>query len=167
MTLRPATHTDFPLVRSLAQRPDDAPFITDEDEAGLAAYLAAPDCQFLIWEPKGKPAGFAIFCEIGNPSGPVELMRLALVEAGRGLGGRFLRVLLDHAFGTPGAARVWLDCSAENLRGQKVYERAGFALEGRFRAHHRVPVTGRIIDILYYGMLRSEWEALEPPARRA
>lgn len=167
MTLRPATAADFPLVRELAQRPDYAPFITDEDEAGLGAYLAAPDCQFLIWEPDRQPAGFAIFCEIGNPSGRVELMRLALVEAGRGLGGRFLRVLLDHAFGTLGAARVWLDCSAENLRGQKVYERAGFALEGRFRAHHRVPVTGRVVDILYYGMLRSEWEALEPPARRA
>lgn len=164
--LRLATSADFPLVRSLAQKPDYAPFITDEDETALARYLTAPDCQFLIWEPDGAPAGFAIFCEIGDPSGRVELMRLALVEAGQGKGGRFVAALLDHAFRSLAARRVWLDCSGENLRGQRVYERAGFTLEGRFRAHHRVPVTGRLVDILFYGMLRAEWEALEPlPAR--
>lgn len=165
--LRRATPADFPLVRALAQKPDYAPFITDEDEAALATYLTAPDCQFLIWERDGAPAGFAIFCEIGDPSGRVELMRLALVDAGRGIGGDFLRVLLDHAFRTLSAQRVWLDCGAENLRGQKVYERAGFTLEGRFRQHHRVPVTGRIVDILYYGILRAEWQALEPHQARA
>jgi RimJ/RimL family protein N-acetyltransferase len=160
--LRPATAADFPLVRALAQRSDYAPFITDEDETALASYLTAPDCQFLIWELHGKPAGFAIFCEIGNPSGRVELMRLALVEAGRGEGGRFVRVLLNHAFRTLAARRVWLDCGGENLRAQRVYERAGFTLEGRFRQHHRVPATGSLVDILFYGMLRAEWEALEP-----
>jgi RimJ/RimL family protein N-acetyltransferase len=71
-------------------------------------------------------------------------------------------VLLDHAFQTLGARRVWLDCGSENLRAQRVYERAGFTLEGRFRAHHLVPATGRLVDILFYGMLRSEWESLEP-----
>jgi RimJ/RimL family protein N-acetyltransferase len=94
-------------------------------------------------------------------------MRLALVEAGRGQGGGFVRALLDHAFGSLAARRVWLDCGAENLRGQRVYERAGFTLEGRFRRHHRVPATGHLVDILFYGMLREEWEALEPPSARA
>ncbi|MFN4191384.1 MAG: GNAT family N-acetyltransferase [Tabrizicola sp.] len=160
MTLRAATPADFPLVRELAQRPDYAPFITDEDEAGLAAYLAAPDCQFLIWEPEGKPAGFAIFCEIGNPSGRVELMRLALVEAGKGQGDRFLRVLLEHAFRGLGAERVWLDCSGENLRAQKVYGRVGLVQEARLRRHHFVPVLARTVDKLIYGMFRADWLAL-------
>lgn len=167
MTLRPATPTDFPLIRSLAQRPDYAPFITDEDEAALATYLAAPDCRILIWEQEGKPAGFAIFCEIGDASGRIELMRLALVEAGRGQGDTFLRVLVDHAFGSLVAARVWLDCSGENARAQRVYARAGFTLEGRFRAHDFVPVLGRHVDTWFYGMLRAEWEALEPLSPRA
>jgi RimJ/RimL family protein N-acetyltransferase len=166
MTLRPATVADFPFIRALAQRPDYRPFITDDSETILSEYLVVEDCQMLIWEPASRPAGFAIFNEIGNRSGRVELMRLALVEAGQGHGRAFLRVLVDHAFGTLGAARLWLDCSGENLRAQQTYQRAGFVLEGRLRNHHHVPVLGRTIDILLYGMLRSEWEALEPLSRR-
>lgn len=167
MTLRPGTAADFGFIRALAGRPDYQAFITDEDEAGLHAYLDAPDAEIRIWEPDGRPAGFAIFCEIGHPSGRIELRRLALAQAGQGQGDRFLRVLLDHAFGTLGGQRVWLDCSGENIRAQKVYARAGFVLEGRLRRHDFVPVLGRHADLLLYGVLRSEWQALEPPARRA
>ena len=162
MTFRQATAADFPFIRTLAGRPDYALYITDEDAAGLQVYLDAPDCEILIWEPEGRPAGYAIFCEIGHASGRVELMRLALAEAGQGAGRVFLRALVDQAFGTHGARRVWLDCSAENPRAQKTYVRAGFVLEARLRDHDFVPVLGRTIDTLLYGMLRAEWEALEP-----
>ena len=158
---------DFAFIRALAGRAEYRPFITDEDEAGLQAYLDAPDCEIRIWEPEGRHAGFAIFCEIGDPSGRIELMRLALDEAGKGQGDRFLRLLLDHAFRTLGGRRVWLDCSGENFRAQKVYARAGFVLEARQRDHDYVPVLGRTVDRLLYGILRSEWEALEPLAARA
>ena len=56
---------------------------------------------------------------------------------------------------------------AENVRAQKVYARAGFVEEARLRNHDFVPVLDRTIDTLLYGILRSEWEALEPLARRA
>jgi RimJ/RimL family protein N-acetyltransferase len=167
VTLRQGTAADFGFIRSLAGRPDYRPFITDETEAGLQVYLDAADCEILIWEPAGRPAGFAIFCEIGHASGRVELMRLALAEAGRGQGPMFLRALLDRAFGTHGADRVWLDCSGENLRAQKVYARAGFVREARLRRHDFVPVLGRTVDTLIYGILRSDWEALEPLGPRA
>jgi RimJ/RimL family protein N-acetyltransferase len=160
--LRLGTSVDLPFIRSLAGRPDYRPFLTDDDDGTLSAYLDAADCEVLIWEPEGLPAGFAIFNEIGHRSGRVELMRLALVDAGQGQGRDFLRILVDHAFRALGASRLWLDCSGENLRAQRAYLRAGFALEGRLRSHHHVPVLGRRIDILLYGMLRSEWEALEP-----
>ncbi|MCU0903687.1 MAG: GNAT family N-acetyltransferase [Tabrizicola sp.] len=164
--LRQGGPGDFGFIRALAGRAEYRPFITDEDEAGLQAYLDAPDCEILIWEPDGQPAGYAIFCEIGHASGRVELMRLALDAAGQGAGRVFLRALVDRAFGTHGAQRVWLDCSAENLRAQKTYVRAGFVQEARLRSHDFVPVLGRNIDTLLYGMLRAEWQALEPlPAR--
>ncbi|MCU0905116.1 MAG: GNAT family N-acetyltransferase [Tabrizicola sp.] len=166
MRLRQGTDADFAFIRGLAGRPDYRPFITDEDAAGLQAYLDAPDCEILIWETAGGPAGFAICCEIGDPSGRVELMRLALDRAGRGEGRVFLRALVDRAFQVHGARRLWLDCSGENLRAQKAYVRAGFLCEARLRDHDFVPVLGRTVDRLLYGMLRAEWEALEPlPAR--
>jgi RimJ/RimL family protein N-acetyltransferase len=167
VTFRQATAADFAFIRALAQRPDYALYITDEDAAGLQVYLDAPDCEILIWEPEGTPAGYAIFCEIGHASGRVELMRLALDEAGRGRGQAFLSALLNRAFTTHGARRVWLDCSAENLRAQTVYRRAGFVQEACLRSHDYVPILGRNVDTLLFGLMQSEWEALEPTKARA
>lgn len=160
--LRPASAADFPFIRALAGRAENAPFITDEDEAALAAYLADPSVRLLIWEPQGQPAGYALFCQVGEPSGAVELRRLALAQTGKGAGQVFLRTLVDYAFGTLGAARVWLDASSENPRAMKTYDRAGFTQEGRLRRHWYRPALGRVVDLILYGMLREEWESLEP-----
>ena len=169
MKLRAATPDDFPFIRSLAQRPDYAAFITDEDEAALAAYLADPKARLLIAGDDAGPMGSALFCEIGDPSGRVELRRLALARAGRGEGAAFVRMLVDYAFAELKAGKLWLDASGENLRAQKVYERAGFTLEGRLRDHWFRPVLGRNVDVMLYGMLRAEWAALTlaAPAPRA
>lgn len=165
--LRPATAADFPFIRDLAGRAENAPFITDEDEAALADYLADSSARLLIWEQERKPAGFALFCEIGGLSRAVELRRLALAGTGRGEGQVFLRALVDYGFGTLKAARVWLDASGENPRAMKTYDRAGFTLEGRLRQHWYRPVLGRTVDLMHYGMLRDEWESLEPLPTRA
>lgn len=167
MILRPATAADFAFIRSLAQRPDYAPFITDEDEAQLAAYLADPAFRLLVAEEGGKPFGFALWAEIGEPSGRVELRRLALAEAGKGQGRNFLRVLTDYGFATLGARKVWLDASGENLRAQKTYARAGYRLEGRLIDHWFRPALGRNVDLMLYGMGRDEWQALAAPALQA
>ncbi len=164
--LRPATPADFPFIRAVAGRAENAPFITDEDEAALAAYLADLDARLLIWEPQGQPTGYALFCQINDLSRAVELRRLALAGTGQGLGQTFLRELLNYGFATLGATRVWLDASSENPRAMRTYEKAGFTLEGRLRQHWYRPALGRVVDLMLYGMLRAEWESLEPlPAR--
>lgn len=160
MRLRAATPDDFGFIRSLAQRPDYAQFITDEDETALARYLADPATRLLIWQDAAGPAGYALYCEIGDLSGRVELRRLALARAGKGEGSAFVRVLVDHAFNDLNAAKLWLDASGENLRAQKIYTRAGFRLEGRLVQHWYRPVLGRTVDVMLYGMLRSEWAAI-------
>ncbi|GAB1363781.1 hypothetical protein MASR1M32_30170 [Rhodobacter sp.] len=62
--MRPATAADFAFIRALAGHPDNAPFVTDEDEAGLAAYLPDPSARLLIWQEQGTPAGYALFCGV-------------------------------------------------------------------------------------------------------
>lgn len=166
MRLRPATPADFAFIRSLAQRPDYTPFISDEDEAALAAYAADPSVRLLVAEDAVGSTGFALFCEVGDPSGRVELRRLALGQAGQGKGAAFIAALVDYAFLDLGAQKLWLDASGENLRAQKVYTRAGFTEEGRLRAHWHRPALGRNVDLVIYGMLRSEW-TLAAPAPRA
>ena len=165
--LRAATAADFPFIRGIAGRPENALFITDEDEAALATYLADPATRLLIWDHDDAPAGFALFCQVGEPSGAVELRRLALAKSGGGQGQVFVRALLDHGFGTLAARRLWLDASAENPRAMQTYARAGFTLEGRLRQHWYRPALGRVVDLMLYGMLREEWESLEPLAHRA
>ena len=160
MTPRAATPDDFAFIRGLAGHPDYAPFITDEDEASLALYLADPSARLQIWQENGQPAGFALFCEIGHPSGRVELRRLALARTGGGRGLAVVTALTDHACETLEAARVWLDASGENARAARVYDQAGYRLEGVQRGHWWRPALGRSVDLLLYGLMRAEWQAL-------
>nr|WP_227754355.1 GNAT family protein [Stagnihabitans tardus] len=157
--MRPATPADFAFIRSLAGRPDYAPFISDDDEDELAAHLATSAHRLLIW---GDQQGFALYCGIGEPSGAVELRRLALAQTGRGEGQAFLRAMVDFAFRDLKAARLWLDASSENPRAQASYLKAGFTFEGRMRSHWYRPALGRNVDLMLYGMLRAEWQALPP-----
>ena len=118
----------------------------------------------MIWDQDGARAGFALFAGLDDPSGAVELRRLALDLAGGGRGLGFVRALTDYGFAVLGARRVWLDASGENLRAQKIYDRAGYRLEGRLRDHWWRPMLGRTVDLMLYGMLRAEWEAMDHPA---
>ncbi|RBO54456.1 hypothetical protein DSD19_03460 [Rhodovulum sp. BSW8] len=154
--IRPASPADFPFLHAVAGRPDMARFVIDEDDTALAAHLADPACRLVIWSPEGRPLGFALFCEIGNPSGRVELRRLALAETGRGLGRAFLAALVRHAFTKLGASRIWLDMASDNDRAHRVYLAAGFSHEGTLRRHWRRP-AGDVADLLLFGMLRDEW----------
>ena len=156
MTLRPATAADFAFIRALAQRADNAPFITDEDETALQAYLDSPDAALLIWQGAGA-AGYGLFCGLTDTAGTVELRRLALDQPGGGRGRAFVGALVAHAFDGLGAARLWLDASGENLRAQHLYESLGFTLEGRLRRHWWRPALGRAVDMMLYGMLRDEY----------
>lgn len=158
MTLRPATAADFAFIRAVTQSPDHAPYLTDEDEAGLTAYLDDPSSRLQIWQEGGEPAGYALWCGLGHPSGTIELRRLALARVGGGKGLAFVKTLTDHGFADLGARKIWLDASGENARAERLYLQAGYTLEGRQRAHWWRPALGRVVDVLLFGMLRDEWQ---------
>ena len=100
---------------------------------------------------------------IGDPSGRVELRRLALARPSQGEGPMFLQALIDYAFHDLQAQRLWLDASAENIRAQKAYLKAGFVFEGRQRAHWFRPALGHPVDLMLYGILRQEWLLAKAP----
>lgn len=166
MSLRPARSEDIPFIRGLTTRGDYAPFIGDSDEAQLQVWIDSPEARLVIWEA-ADTRGFAVFRSVGAEGGVVELVRIALDRAGGGMGERFFRALVDHAFRDLGAARLWLDASAENPRAVKVYGRLGFREEGRMRAHWYRPALGRAVDLILMGLMRDEWESLEPPSARS
>jgi RimJ/RimL family protein N-acetyltransferase len=161
MKLRPAVPADFSAIRAIAQAPEHSQLITDEDEAALLAYTQDPACRLYMVEAGDDPnAGYALYCELDNRAGAVELRRLALRDTGAGRGRDFVRFLTDFAFVEFGARRVWLDTGEDNLRAQTCYEGAGYQREGCLRQADYFAQTGLYKDIYLYGILRAEWQAL-------
>ncbi|MFY0622566.1 MAG: GNAT family N-acetyltransferase [Pelagimonas sp.] len=159
MPVRPATPADVAFIRRIAGRIDNARFIADEPDAKILAHMQAPDREVVIWSRDGNRLGFGLFAEIGDPSGRIELRRLGLNRIDGGLGRVFINELTDYAFDRLQAQRLWLDAVLENTRAQAVYDRAGFAREGIQRRHWKRP-CGDVSDLVLFGMLREEWEAL-------
>ncbi|BFV59094.1 GNAT family protein [Kitasatospora sp. CMC57] len=88
------------------------------------------------------------------------LIALLPTATGRGLGTEAVRLLLDHAFTAIGLHRVHLEVFDFNLRAQRVYQKAGFSLEGRLRQSHHW--DGKWHDTLLMAALATEWRAATP-----
>ena len=74
----------------------------------------------------------------------------------RGYGTDALRVLLRYAFTELNLHRLSLTVFEYNQRAIRSYEKAGFVLEGR--ARQRLNREGRRWDMIFMGILRSEWQ---------
>ncbi|NTU75527.1 MAG: GNAT family N-acetyltransferase [Anaerolineaceae bacterium] len=77
---------------------------------------------------------------------------------GKGFGSDAMRIILRFAFLELNLWRVNLNVFEYNERAQKSYLKVGFREEGRLRQWMRR--DGRRWDLIYMGVLRSDWEAL-------
>jgi RimJ/RimL family protein N-acetyltransferase len=75
----------------------------------------------------------------------------------RGLGSEATRLVVDHAFSTTDLHRIELEVYAFNPRALRVYEKAGFVVEGRRRDALRFDDDR--VDAIVMSVLRPEWEA--------
>jgi len=78
---------------------------------------------------------------------------------GKGYGGEALQLLCSFAFAELNLNRLSLNVFAYNTRALRCYARLGFIEEGRERESIRR--DGQRWDVIYMGLLRSEWEALQ------
>lgn len=78
---------------------------------------------------------------------------------GKGYGTDAMRILLRYAFTELNLNRVTLDVFEINERAMKSYAKAGFHEEGR--APKVLLKAGVRYDLIFMGILRSEWEALQ------
>ncbi len=81
----------------------------------------------------------------------------------KGYGTEAVGLTLRFAFEELNLNRVMLHVFDFNPRAQRVYEKNGFVQEGRLRQDSYR--HGQYRDILVYGILRAEWEALQAAAR--
>lgn len=113
--------------------------------------------------------------EGGRHVGNLSLKRISAVNAsaelailvgdrsvwGKGVALEACRLLLDHGFRTFDLHRVICGTFETNVGMQRLAERLGMALEGRRR--QAATKHGRYLDILEYGLLRSEHEGKDRP----
>lgn len=76
---------------------------------------------------------------------------------GRGYGREAVRLLLEYAFRYRNQHKVYLSTFDDNERAIHSYRGCGFVEEGRLREH--IWVDGRYKDMVYMGIMRSEWAA--------
>lgn len=75
---------------------------------------------------------------------------------GRGVGGFALEGMLRHAFRDLGLNRVELDVLETNARARRMYEKAGFEVEGTRR--QAAFKDGAYVDMVQMSLLRKEFE---------
>jgi ribosomal-protein-serine acetyltransferase len=115
---------------------------------------------FGVWER--ATGGYVGEAYLANPDWDVPSLELGYFvvaqQTGRGIATEAGASLIELAFVHLGAARIDLQCTADNLASAGVAERLGFRLEGRQRQRHRKR-NSELVDRLWYGLLRAEWEA--------
>lgn len=84
--------------------------------------------------------------------------RIALAQAGRdrGLGTEALRLIVGHGFEQLGLHRISLKVFAFNPRARRVYEKAGFVVEGVLRDALRYDRAW--VDEIVMSLLAPEWK---------
>lgn len=80
----------------------------------------------------------------------------------QGYGTDAMRTLLRHAFEEIGLERVELITDADNARGIRAYEKAGFVHEGTLRKKRMR--HGKPLDMVIMSVLREEWAEREGQA---
>ena len=74
---------------------------------------------------------------------------------GRGIAFKATKLILNKAFSDLKLRRVFLSVHSDNMAAIKLYEKAGFKLEGEFRDHF--VVDGKLVGWKWYGLLREEY----------
>lgn len=74
----------------------------------------------------------------------------------KGYGTKIMKQLLDWGFNGLNLNRLYLHVFSTNTRAINLYEKLGFKLEGQLR--EMLFQDGEYVDVLVYGMLRSEYQ---------
>jgi len=131
MAVRTAREDDIPWLVGQEQRTDFAAFIHRWPAEQHVRNLDDADKLYLIGEDEaGERIAFAILGGLAATPGNIELVRMGVVHPGAGTGKPLLTAVIEMAFGSLGAKRLWLDVFDDNLRARRAYEAAGFRDDG-------------------------------------
>ncbi|MEO0457567.1 MAG: GNAT family N-acetyltransferase [Cyanobacteria bacterium P01_A01_bin.114] len=90
------------------------------------------ECHWII-EVDDQPVGYAILIGMDDPNNVLQILRLVIIQKGKGYGRASVQWLKRFAFEEQQAHRLWLDVKTHNQRAQKLYYSEGFVKEGTMR----------------------------------
>lgn len=158
LILRPAAATDLDFIATVESTPDYAPFINRWPLERHCAAFADADFSYLIFEQARAPIGYVILTGLQSPNKAVQLMRIALRQAGGGLGRACCLILMAHVFDDLGAHRLSLDIFEANARAERLYKSCGFQFEGVLRDAERR--GDKFLSLKLMSILEHEYRAL-------
>ncbi|WP_107487810.1 GNAT family protein [Streptomyces sp. M1013] len=142
-TFEPATELTLDTLRSWYGVRTAAPDRLDLAVTDRATGELVGEVVLYEWDPSARSCTFRTLV---GPRG-----------RGRGLGSEATRLIVGHAFEQVGLHRVQLEVYADNPRARRVYEKAGFVVEGVRREAARR--DGVWVDDVLMAVLDHEWAA--------
>jgi ribosomal-protein-alanine N-acetyltransferase len=141
-----------------APRPYERHHADDFIEASLSSWGAYPQFAIVL---NGKVIGdislaVSRLSEVGCLG-----YSLAREHWGQGLVPEAARAVIDWGFGTLELGKIFATADARNHRSYRVMEKLGMTREAYLRKHRYS--RGEIIDEVWYGILKEEWESARQP----
>ena len=163
LTLRAAAAGDLDAIMAIERSPGFERWVGCSDAGEHRAMMDDANFAYLVGEAGGEVIAFAILRDLDDPHGNLYLKRVAVARPDQGVGGAFLKRVVDWAFNSVAAHRFWLDCFSHNARAQRVYEKLGFTCDGVLREAY-LGVDGVRRDLTMMALTRPQWA--ERTARR-
>lgn len=121
------------MIAAWERRPDNAPFVIPWDEGLHRVAMRDPDIRYFILDEHGEAVGFVLLAGLLGDNDAIEFRRIVVVDKGRGHGRAAVDAVKAYAFNELKAHRLWLDALEHNDRARRLYESAGFRVEGVLR----------------------------------
>lgn len=171
--LRPIEESDFEEMRELTKNPDIWYYFTSDlsipsalktwIDTAIEARISKTRLAFTIIDKEsGNIVGSSSLGSFSERDKRIEIGWTWIGEPYQGKGynklGKY--ALLKYAFEECGAERVEIKTDYLNMPARQAVAKIGFVEEGVLRSHTQV-INNRRRDSIFYGILRSEWDAVK------
>ncbi|MDR1564544.1 MAG: GNAT family N-acetyltransferase [Oscillospiraceae bacterium] len=116
--------------------------------------------EFVIYTHNGRYVGN---CAINNISKSCMHGNLTyLIDPklwGQGYATEAAKLVIKYGFESLGLERISGICMVHNAASEQVLQKAGLTYEGK--ARHEILKDETFVDVLHYGIIRSDWEAMQ------
>jgi RimJ/RimL family protein N-acetyltransferase len=135
LKLVPTSQPDLSLVVACESDDETSPFIIPWTAERHLEALSDPDCAHLSLRDAQTNdwLGFVMLFGLCSPHRAIELRRIVCARKGAGIGRAAVRKVVELAFRSLQAHRLWLDVKSTNARARHLYLSEGFREEGVLR----------------------------------